>query len=261
LFQKNQMLRTLAERLSRNLSFLRRLPDRFGGANILVSPEGGLRYWRRDLEKVDPALLNAAAEWVQPGDIIWDVGANVGLFTFAAAGLAGPGGQVLALEPDAWLAGLLRQSARLPAPARAHVDVVEAAVSNRIGMSEFVVAGRARSSNHLAGFGLSQAGSCREKRQVPTVTLDSLLGFNPSPNLVKIDVEGSEQDLLNGAELLLTTVRPILLCEVSGPSTAAVTQILSSAGYTIFDADAIRTERRPLPEAVWNTLALPHFAT
>jgi FkbM family methyltransferase len=255
------MLRTLAERLSRNLSFRRRLPDRFGGAHILVSPEGGLRYWRRDLEKVDPTLLNAAAEWVHPGDIVWDIGANVGLFTFAAAGLAGPNGRVLAIEPDAWLVNLLRRSAQIPARPRAHVDVLEAAVSNRIGISEFVVAARARSSNHLTGFGLSQAGACREKHHVATVTLDSLLSFNPSPNLVKIDVEGSEQDLLAGAELLLATVRPILLCEVSGPSTAAVTQILSSAGYTIFDADAIRAERRPLPEAVWNTLALPHFAT
>ncbi|HEY6390471.1 MAG TPA: FkbM family methyltransferase [Bryobacteraceae bacterium] len=255
------MLRTLAERLSRNLSFRRRLPARFGGANILVSPEGGLRYWRLDLEKVDPTLLHAAAEWVRPGNVIWDVGANVGLFTFAAAGLAGPAGQVLAIEPDAWLASLLRRSAKLPAAARAQVDVVEAAVSNRIGMSEFVVASRARSSNHLAGFGLSQAGACREKHQVPTVTLDALLGFNPAPNLVKIDVEGAEHDLLAGAGRLLTTVRPILLCEVSGHSTAAVTKILWSAGYTIFDADAARTERRPLPEAVWNTLALPHFAT
>ena len=255
------MLRTLAERLSRNLSFRRRLPARFGGGAILVSPEGGLRYWRRSLEKIDPSLLNAAAELVHPGDNVWDIGANVGLFTFAAAGLAGPEGHVLAIEPDIWLAGLLRKSARLHSPGRAPVDVLPAAVADRVGTSEFVVAGRARSSNHLEGFGLSQAGAPREKHLVPTVTLDSLLEFNPPPAIVKIDVEGAEQRLLAGAARLLSTIRPILLCEVSGHSTAAVTAILSSAGYTLFDADAARSDRHPLPQAAWNTLALPHLAS
>jgi FkbM family methyltransferase len=49
---------------------------------------------------------------VRPGSVVWDIGASVGLFSFSAAALAGPGGFVLAIEPDVWLAHLLARSAQ-----------------------------------------------------------------------------------------------------------------------------------------------------
>ena len=79
----------------------RRLPKVFGGAPILVSPDSALAFWKRDLGSVDPYLLSMARELVRPGMVVWDIGANVGLFAFAAAALGAP--QVLAVEPDIWL--------------------------------------------------------------------------------------------------------------------------------------------------------------
>jgi FkbM family methyltransferase len=55
--------------------------------------------------------MRLAAETVGPGNTVWDIGANLGLFGFAAAVAAGPSGRVLAVEPDTALAGLLRRSA------------------------------------------------------------------------------------------------------------------------------------------------------
>jgi len=57
------------------------------------------------LESVDPTLLRAAAELALPGAVGGDVGANLGLFSFASAGLAGASGQVFAIEPDTYLVG------------------------------------------------------------------------------------------------------------------------------------------------------------
>jgi len=72
----------------------------FGRAPILVSPDSALAYWKPELGSVDPYLLSMVRELVRPGMMVWDIGANVGLFSFAAAAL---GAQVLAVEPDIWL--------------------------------------------------------------------------------------------------------------------------------------------------------------
>src|SRR5206468_2992555 len=118
--------RRVAERISRHVVLRRHLPPRVGGAIIYVSPDAALRFWRANLDTVDPSLLNAAWELVHPGDVVWDVGANVGLFSFAAAGLAGDAGLVVAVEPDPFLVGLLRRSARRRRVGHARVEVVPA---------------------------------------------------------------------------------------------------------------------------------------
>jgi hypothetical protein len=105
-------LRHLAERFSRGVILRRHLPKQFQSLPLYVSPEAGLRYWRWGVETADPMLFRMVRELVRPGSVVWDVGANVGLFSFSAAALAGPGGFVLAIEPDVWLAHLLARSAQ-----------------------------------------------------------------------------------------------------------------------------------------------------
>jgi len=105
-------LRHLAERFSRGVILRRHLPKQFQSLPLYVSPEAGLRYWRWGVETADPILFRMVRELVRPGSVVWDVGANVGLFSFSAAALAGPGGFVLAIEPDVWLAHLLARSAQ-----------------------------------------------------------------------------------------------------------------------------------------------------
>jgi FkbM family methyltransferase len=95
-----------------------------------------LRYIGRGMKRVDPALLRLAAETVRHGDTVWDIGANLGLFSFAAAVAAGPCGRVLALEPDAVMAGLLRRSAAVNG-GHAPVDVLPAAVSDEESVARF----------------------------------------------------------------------------------------------------------------------------
>jgi FkbM family methyltransferase len=188
------------------------------------------------------------------------VGANVGLFSFAAAGLAGPSGRVLAIEPDPWLVSLLRRSVRANTKRTARVDVLPIAISDSLDVKQFHIARRSRSANYLDGYGLTDTGGSREMLLVPTATLDWVLERFPAPTVLKIDVEGAEAEVLKGAERLLSEAQPCVLCEVGEQNSDAVTEYLRAYGYLLFDADLAKAERRPLARACWNTLALPRDA-
>jgi FkbM family methyltransferase len=258
-------LRRTIERISRNLVIQRRLPKSVGGLTIFVSPDAALSYWQPRVETVDPWLLQMARELVGPGDIVWDIGANVGLFSFSAAGLAGPAGRVLAIEPDPWLGQLLRRSAsqaRTGAIPAASVDVLPFAMAEADGLCHFHIARRGRAANYLEGSaGSSQAGGTRETFLVPITACDSLLQHYPAPSVLKIDAEGADSRVLAGARSLLAKARPRILCEVSSSSAEIVTRILQSADYMLYDAQLSPSQRVPLERATFNTLAFPSEET
>lgn len=247
----------IAEKLSRGRILKRRLPDNVGGGPILVTPEAGLRFWFKRVEQCDPDLFRVAIEFVKKGAVVWDVGANNGLFTFASAGLAGSTGKVVAIEADTFMVSLLRQSARLRWPDRANVEVLPVAISNMEGISQFHISSRARASNSLAGHGSSQMGGVREQQSVITVTIDWLLDWRPAPHVLKIDVEGAEALVLEGGTRLLSEVRPVILCEVFSTSVEKVTGILKAHDYSLYDMNVARANRQPLEQATWNTIAYP----
>jgi len=173
--------------------FRRRLPPGFGRGKILVSPDAGLRFYRRNLAAGDEILFKMVDELVKPGDVVWDVGANVGLFTFASANRSGKDGEVIAIEADLWLVGLLRRSCEMLERSRnAAVMVIPAAASDSLGLATFHIAERTRSSNHLEGVGSTQAGGTRRTESIVTITLDWLYQRLSAPQVLKIDVEGAE---------------------------------------------------------------------
>lgn len=250
-------LRSIAERLTHNLVIKRRLPPRFGGIPLFVSTEGGLRYLRLSLERVDPELLRMAMELVEPGDVVWDIGANLGLFTFAAAARAGPNGSVYAIEPDTFLINLLRRSAGLEKAKRARVNPIPVAVSDAAGVSQFHIAKRARAANYLESCGSTQTGGARETQWVVTVTLDWMLEQFPPPNVLKVDVEGAETRVFAGASKVLSRSRPRILCEVFEQNAVEVSRILQSFGYTLFDAALDLSRRQSISRAAYTTVAYP----
>jgi FkbM family methyltransferase len=202
-------------------------------------------------------LLRLVKEFVKPGSVVWDVGANVGLFSFSAASLAGPEGFVLALEPDSWLVQLLRRSAALQPRSSAPVQVVPAAAASALSLRTLCLASRSRAANYLAEFGTIQTGGSRGEQCVVAVTPDWLLDSSPAPSLVKIDVEGAEVEVLRGSRRLFETTRPIVLCEVIPDTSSAITEFFASYDYRIYDGEVPVSERRALTAAPWSTVAVP----
>jgi len=232
------MFRTILQRLSRGIILRRNLPPRFGGHRIFVSPESALGFWKRDLAKVDPFLFSMANELVKPGMNIWDIGANVGLFSFAAAGL---GASVVAVEADPWLVRLLERSVEMNGLS---VNVIEAAIHDSCGTAEFHFSKEGRASNSLLGSGSS--------KMVRTITLDSLLNNFSAPDVIKIDIEGAEAAALKGATTVLGH-HPAIFCEVSRDH-QQIRDLLASAGYKFYAARS--RNREPLRMPSRDTLAL-----
>ncbi len=248
------LLRTSLEQVTHRFVIRKRLPRPFDDARIYASSEGGLRYLRPRLTRADPSLLRLATEVIKPGDVVWDIGANLGLFTFAAAVATGPNGHVLAVEPDGVLVGLLRRSAAANR-AYAPVDVLPAAVADDLGVGRFHIAKRNRSTSYLDGFGTTQAGGVRATELVPTVTLNWLAARFPRPDVVKIDVEEAEVMVLKGGGDVLRA-HPTIICEVAGRNSATVRAILAAQGYVLYDGEQPADTRRPMSVAPANTLAI-----
>lgn len=237
------MIRTLLRHFSRGRVLKRRLPPEFGNHPFFVTPESALGYWRHDLSHVDSFLLSMVRELVRPGMTVWDVGANVGLFSFAAAGL---GAEVIAIEADTWLAHLMQRSAGLN---HLPVKVIPAAASNLSGVSRLYVSDNGRASSSLNGQGREQT--------IATIPLDLLLIPFPAPQVLKIDVEGAELVVLEGARKVLDH-RPIIFCEVTQHH-VEVGRLLRSAGYTLYAAR--QRNREPIERPSVDTLAIPAMPT
>lgn len=235
------------------------MPASAGRGWLVVSAKvGGLKYLLKPAEQWDPELVRIAGRLVSEGDIVWDIGANVGLFSKAASEHAGPRGHVVVLEADEDAAALLERTTRLASPRCAGMTVVPAAVGRHCGFASFAIARRARAANAIQGYGSTQTGGTREVRRVPSTTLDALLDRFAPPDVVKIDVEGAEMEVLEGAQRLLAEVRPAIYCEVCSATRSAVSRLLHAHSYAMWDGACFDgAEGLGITLAACNTVAIP----
>lgn len=251
--------RNTVERLLRGYTVRRSMPKEFGHLPIFISADAGLRYVFRSMNRVDPELLSLAREFVMEASNVWDIGANVGLFTLAAAYCAGKSGQIVAVEADIMLAHLLQRSVMAQPEHIASIDVIPAAAAESAGIRKFAIAKRARANNHLAEYtGSTQTGGTRYSQSVAAITLDLMSHFYNPPSVLKIDVEGAELEVLKGGQSIIAQARPTIICEVTNQATAPeIGHLLRGLGYQMYDADLAPSVRVPLEQPAYNTLALP----
>lgn len=171
-------------------------------------------------ETTERASYAALRELLRPGDAFFDVGAAIGCYTIVASQIIGSSGKIIAFEPDEQARRYLRQHLRWNAIER-QVTVREVCCSQRSGQRELYV-----SPSDVGG----QASLIRRPGfssvTVLSTTLDEeFRSLDVRPACVKIDVEGAEWDVLQGATRLLMEVRPSLLLSVHP-------QILEPLGIT-----------------------------
>lgn len=130
---------------------------------------------------------------IRLGDCVWDVGANIGIYSGVFADAVGPTGKVISFEPSDACVAILDAQSR-DRPNGASWEVVPVALSDEDGEAWLSVeSGETSPGNHLA--------NCNEGSAVPVKTSrgDSLLAAGyEAPTFIKIDVEGFEGEVLDG---------------------------------------------------------------
>jgi FkbM family methyltransferase len=202
---------------------------------------------------LEPSVQEALRRHVFAGAVVFDVGANVGFFSLLAARLAGPAGRVEAFEPHPAAAAGLRRNVALNGADTVHVN--EVAVGARSGSAELMSV-RERSWSHLADRGWHPETD--DIIDVLVVTIDDLVaGGMRAPDVVKIDVEGSELDVLQGMRETIATCAPVIICELHATN-AEFLAAIGELGYEAFNLDG----PEPIAEAgAVHVLAAPGGAT
>lgn len=256
---KSPLWRKLAERLSRGKVFKRALIVQGGQRRLLyVTPEASLCYWLPRSLNRDTSLCDFAYKYLTPGAQVWDIGANVGAFTFLATSAVGQRGRVLSVEADPYISQLLIKSAQVQPAEDARPEIVTAAVSDAITLADFAVPNRSRASNHLlASPGCTQTGGIRFTFKVPCVTMDFLLEKSFAPSIVKMDIEGMESVALAAAPRLLSEVRPVFHLEVWSEISDSLAELLKRQRYVFFDGEKDLSLAFPVAAPVWCTIAVP----
>jgi len=168
-----------------------------------------------------------------------DVGAHVGYYTLLASKIAK---EVIALEPDPFNYKLLRINLRINGISNAYA--LNIAASNYTGTGIFA-------SIKNIGKLLAQKSNLDNninKIKIRVVKLDDLLlKIGKNPDVMKIDVEGSEMQVLEGLQETLRKGVKCLMIEVhSEENKAEVISFLKSLGYKIISLKTLKTERREL---------------
>ena len=192
-------------------------------------------YYFGTYERKESALVRRI---LRPGDVFWDVGANLGYYTLLGGACVGPAGRVVAFEPfpPAWE----RLQRNLSLNAFPQVRLVNAAVSSVVGTAPLFfasdvpdgVASLAAPEGHVSRV------TCR------TLTLDRFAEEDGErlPILMKVDVEGAEKVVLEGAAGILSGSHPpMLLLEMEdeqfgrhGTSKRDIQSLLSRWGYAAY---------------------------
>ncbi len=180
---------------------------------------------------------------VRRGDVIIEIGANVGVYTSLFSRLVGSRGRVHAFEPVG--ANFERLASRLHLLKADNVVLNRQGVGSRQGEQEIVIPG---DDAQQASFAVHQHGSwsiaTRTRRElVPVITIDSYMrdAQVDRVDFVKIDVEGSELDVLRGAQECLARSLPLMHMEINpdwlgdfGTSASDLVSFLTSIGYRFF---------------------------
>lgn len=197
--------------------------------------------------------MNFLMDFLRPGDLFLDVGANVGAYTVLAAGI--PDVQVIALEPSdaAWR----RLKENIQMNGFTGVEALRVAAAEKSGV--LLLTRDQDTVNRVVEAG----GFDGRTESVEGVTVDEVIsihGDGRALSLMKVDVEGYEPAVLRGALKVLAADSPALIVENNLPD--EIDRVITSLGYRWYSyspSDRALSPVDPRVTALPNVIALRDF--
>ena len=247
--------RSLNQAAPRGLTRVSIAAGLLSGATFRLDLQSEKDLW---LGTYESALLDRLADWIKPGMVVFDVGANLGYLAVGFGRLVGPAGEVHAFEPLPLNLDRLRHSINSN-EMDDRIQVVPKAVGVAKGEADFLIhsSGGMGKLEGSHGRQADYSGSFRAE----VISLDGYVEEKQvRPDWVKVDVEGGEGAVLRGSTNLLEEIRPGWLMEIHGPEAASeVWQLLEAADYSLFAVSRPDQRLQALGELDWKAylLALP----
>jgi len=153
----------------------------------------------------------AFKDFVKCGDVLYDVGANIGFFTVIASKIVEKSGHVYAFEPVEENVNTIIKNINLNK--FSNITVIGKAISKFVGKGELHL------TEHPGGHTLSSVGMPHNAVDTVTIDIDTIDNLIENkkidpPDIVKIDVEGAEIDVLQGMKRTLGEFHPTIIYEI-----------------------------------------------
>lgn len=205
-------------------------------------------YYAQNTDPEQVAEFDGFISTCRPEMVLFDIGAHFGLFSLAATHYGGVGAKAIAVDPSPTAARIIRIQAQLNRVAD-RLHIIEASVGEQTGWQSMVAVGVLSAGYFVTPSKDHPAG---ELTRVRAITLDELAqNFETSPTHIKIDVEGYEAAVLQGALQVLSQVEaPLLFIELHNKmirerngDPELTLALLESRGYKTFAVDGTPLDR------------------
>lgn len=233
-----------------------------GKSTLAIVNRKGLR-WELDLNEgidfsiyllgvFEPGTAKTLSRLIKPGDVVFDIGANMGAHTLGIARSVGSKGKVFAIEPSDFASAKLNRNLSLNPELQSRVRVEQLFLTEDVSDPS---PAEVYASWPLRG-GVSvhpkHRGRLVSAAKASATTLDAFVQRHDVAriDLIKIDVDGQELPVLHGGRVTLSRIHPKLVMEMApyahaehNNSFAGLIDLLRNAGYSLQNADSCK----PIP--------------
>lgn len=217
-----------------SINFNRRKVEFKMNLDLAFKADYGMNWYFQNGTLPEPELLYLLFHAVREDDFVIDAGANIGFFSLLMSRIVGDGGSVLAVEPAA--VNVEKMRANIGLNHFSNIEILNNPLARQKKTVEFYL-------QHDSGRNSAWRDhtAVTEEVEVETCTLDDICEDRRIPKLIKLDIEGSEFEALQGGKYLLSMHPPFVVLEINpealghmGTSPLEIRDLMQKHGYEMF---------------------------